>query len=97
KELDWANKVENIIKTKKVLKLPLLSKGKDNKETCVNLVQDQPIIETQSTNQSVFDIVATPAQKKLQVNSQTKKWSELFSKFKEEKATFTNSIPKPKK
>ncbi|CAG8794856.1 2001_t:CDS:1, partial [Cetraspora pellucida] len=39
KELDWANEVENNIKTEKVSKLPLLSKGKDNKETRVNLAK----------------------------------------------------------
>ncbi|CAG8679814.1 16246_t:CDS:2, partial [Cetraspora pellucida] len=119
KELDWANEVETNIKTKKVLKLPLLSKGKDNKETHVNLAkvnttqvntsqvnkiivtsqmnsEDQPIIEAQSTNKLVSDTDATPAQEKSQDKLQTKKWSELFPKFKGGKATFTNSIPKPK-
>ncbi|CAG8685410.1 7316_t:CDS:2, partial [Cetraspora pellucida] len=77
KELDWANEVENNIKTKKVSKLLLLSKNKDNKETHMNS-EDQPIIEAQSTNQLVSDTDATPAQEKSQDKLQTKKWSELF-------------------
>ncbi|CAG8655597.1 14391_t:CDS:2, partial [Cetraspora pellucida] len=39
KELDCANEVENNIKTEKVLKLLLLSKGKDNKETYANFAK----------------------------------------------------------
>ncbi|CAG8597804.1 642_t:CDS:2 [Cetraspora pellucida] len=48
KELDWANEVENNIKTEKMSKLLLFSKGKDNKETCVNLAQ----VSTTQTNTS---------------------------------------------
>ncbi|CAG8611485.1 12651_t:CDS:2, partial [Cetraspora pellucida] len=59
-ELDWANEVENNIKTEKVSKLSLLSKGKNNKETCT---------KAQSTNQLVSNIDATSTQKKLQDNS----------------------------
>ncbi|CAG8547876.1 14894_t:CDS:2, partial [Cetraspora pellucida] len=92
KELNWANKVENNIKTEKVSKLSLLSKGKDNKETCVNLAK---VNTTQVNTLQVNKIIVT-SQGKSQDKLQTKKWSELFSKFKEEKATFTNSIPKPK-
>ncbi|CAG8443483.1 149_t:CDS:2 [Cetraspora pellucida] len=37
KKLDWINKVENNIKTKRISKLLLFPKSKDNKETCINL------------------------------------------------------------
>ncbi|CAG8614059.1 13449_t:CDS:2, partial [Cetraspora pellucida] len=92
KELDWANKVENNIKAEKVSKLPLFSKGKDNKETYINLTK---VNTTQVNTLQVNKIIvtsqvnnATPAQKKSQDKSQTKKWSELFSKFK--KGNFSN-------
>ncbi|CAG8766559.1 15096_t:CDS:1, partial [Cetraspora pellucida] len=62
KELDWANKVENNIKTEKVSKLLLLSKGKDNKETRMNLAK---VNTTQVNTSQVNKIIVTS-----QVNSE---------------------------